>query len=399
MNNKRSLWIIVGLTVLNTIGFTIVFPLFPFLIGTYVPDTQVALTMSALVSVFAVCQFFAAPVFGALSDRCGRRPILIAGLLGSVVGYVLVGVGGALWVLFLGRIIDGLTAGDQSALFAYIADTTEPHERGKWYGYLGGAIGAGFMIGPAIGGVLGSVSITFPFFVTAGIFLLSAICVATLLPESLPPEKRTTHLTLQSFNTFSSFKTIFALPEARKLLILGMFFYVAMNIWQFNAAVFLKDVFQWGPTFIGGIFFLVGVCDILSRVILLPRLLKCWSEKTIGSIGLMGLTAGTALICLSAYLRQPALILVAVVCIVLGEGLFDPSYNARLSLSVDESKQGQLQGTNQSLQALYHMLVPLGAAAVYTYSHGGIFAIASVLFCIGLGLFLKLRTKEQYAAL
>jgi DHA1 family tetracycline resistance protein-like MFS transporter len=167
-----------------------------------------------------------------------------------------------------------------------------------------------------------------------------------------------------------------------------------MNIWQFNAAVFLKDVFLWGPTFIGGVFFLVGVCGILSRVILLPRLLKRWSEKTIGSIGLAGLTTGTALIFLSAFFPSPALFLPAVVCIVLGEGLFDPSYNARLSLSVDDGKQSQLQGTN----ALYHMLMPLGAAAVYTYSHGGIFAIASVLFCIGLVLFFQLKTKAQYAA-
>ena len=117
---------------------TIVFPLFPFLIGKYVSDTRIALVLGMLVSAYALCQFLAAPAFGALSDRYGRKIILIISLLGSVVGYVLLGVGGALWVLFLGRIIDGLTAGNISTLFAYIADSTEPHERGKWYGYLGG---------------------------------------------------------------------------------------------------------------------------------------------------------------------------------------------------------------------------------------------------------------------
>src|SRR6478736_1026923 len=194
MNKKRSLWIVIGLTVLNAVGMTIVLPLFPFLIGSYVPEARVAVVLSALVSVFALCQFLAAPLFGALSDRYGRKPILIISLLGSVVGYALLGIGGALWILFLGRIIDGLTAGNQSALFAYIADSTEPQERGQWYGYLGGAIGVGFMIGPAIGGLLGSTSITLPFFVTAGITLLSVILTAALVPESLPPEKRTTHL-------------------------------------------------------------------------------------------------------------------------------------------------------------------------------------------------------------
>jgi DHA1 family tetracycline resistance protein-like MFS transporter len=394
-NKTRSLWIIVGITVLNAIGMTIVLPLFPFLLEKYVAAKSVAVVMSALFSVFAVCTFFAAPVFGALSDRYGRKSILLISLLGSAVGYMLLGFGGALWVLFFGRIIDGLTAGNQSALFAYISDSTEPHERGKWFGFLGGAIGLGFMIGPAIGGLLGSASITLPFFITAGITIVSMICIAQLLPESLPPEKRTTHLTLKSFNTFSHFKEIFSLKEPRALLIMGAFFYIGLNIWQFNASIFFKDVFMWGPSFIGGIFVLVGICDILSRVIILPQLLKRWTEKTVGIIGLCGLVVGLGLIFSSAYFQSVFLIIAAVACIVLGEGLFDPSYNARLSVSVDESKQGLLQGTNQSLQALYHVIVPLGAAAIYTYSHGVVFGIAAVFMLCGLGMFIKLKTTKH----
>jgi len=393
-NKKRTLWIIVGITVLNAVGMTIVLPLFPFLLEKYVPATSIAVAMSALVSVFAACTFFAAPVFGALSDRYGRKPILLISLLGSAIGYVLLGFGGALWVLFLGRIIDGLTAGNQSALFAYISDSTEPDERGKWFGYLGGAIGLGFMIGPTIGGILGSVSITLPFFITAGITFVSMLCITQLLPESLPAEKRTTHLTLKSFNTFSHFKEIFSLKEARALIIMGAFFYIGLNIWQFNASIFLKDVFMWGPSFIGGIFVLVGVCDILSRVIILPQLLKRLGDRTVGIIGLCGLVVGLGLLFLSAYIPSVFLIIGAVACIVLGEGLFDPSYNARLSVSVNENKQGLLQGTNQSLQALYHVIVPLGAAAIYTYSHGAVFGIAALLMICGLVMFIKLKTTN-----
>jgi DHA1 family tetracycline resistance protein-like MFS transporter len=392
-NKKRTLWIIAGITVLNAIGMTIVLPLFPFLLEGYVPSTSVPVVMSALVSVFAVCTFFAAPIFGALSDRYGRKSILLISLLGSVIGYVLLGMDGALWVLFLGRIIDGLTAGNQSALFAYITDSTEPQERGKWFGYIGGAIGLGFMIGPTIGGLFGSVSITLPFFITAGITLVSMLCITLLLPESLPVEKRTTHLTLKSFNTFSHFKEVFSWKEARVLFIMGAFFYVGLNIWQFNASIFLKDVFLWGPSLIGGVFVLVGICDILSRVIVLPQLLKRWSEQTVGVIGLCGLALGLGLLFLSAYIPSIFIIIAAVACIVLGEGLFDPSYNARLSLSVDESKQGLLQGTNQSLQALYRVIVPLGAAAIYTYSHSAVFGIAALLMLCGLILFIKLKTK------
>lgn len=390
-NNKRTLWIIVGITVLNAIGMTIVFPLFPFLLGLYVPAKDIPFTMSALVSVFAVCTFFAAPVFGALSDRYGRKPILLFSLLGSAIGYILLGAGGALWVLFLGRIIDGVTAGNQSALFAYITDSTEPQERGKWFGYLGGAIGLGFMIGPAIGGVLGAHSVTLPFFITAAITLVSMLAISVLLPESLPAEKRTTHLSLKSFNTFLHFKEVFSLKDARSLLIMGAFFYVGLNIWQFNTTIFMKDVFRWGPSFIGGSFVLIGVCDILSRVIVLPQMLKRWSDRTVGIIGLCGLIAGLGLIFLAVYNQSIYLIVAAIACIVLGEGLFDPSYNARLSMSVDENRQGLLQGTNQSLQALYHVIVPIGAAAIYTYSHGAVYAIAALFMLVGLLLFSRLK--------
>jgi MFS transporter, DHA1 family, tetracycline resistance protein len=305
------------------------------------------------------------------------------------------GVGGALWILYLGRIIDGLTAGNQSALFAYISDITEPEERGKWFGYLGGAIGLGFMVGPTIGGLLGTASVTLPFFVTAAIVTLSMLCVLVLLPESLAPEKRTTHITVKSLNSFSHFKVIFAMPTARALLIVGGFFFIGLNIWQFNAGIFLKDVFLWGPSFIGGVYVLVGICDILSRVVVLPQLLKRWTDGAVGAIGMGGLALGLALLFCSAFVHSIFLVAGGVSCIVLGEGLFDPSYNARLSLSVDENKQGLLQGVSQSLQALYRVLVPLGAAAIYTFSHGAVFGIAAVLMICGLVLFMRLQPQGR----
>ena len=395
MRNKKSLWFIVGITILNAIGMTIVLPLFPFLLGKYVADKQIATTMSMLVSIFAICQFFAAPIFGALSDRFGRKSILLISLLGSAIGYLLLGIGGALWILFLGRIIDGITAGNQSALFAYISDSTEPHERGKWFGYLGGANGLGFMVGPAIGGLLGAKSITLPFYVTAIITFISMACIFIFVPESLSTEKRTKQITWESINTFAHFKEIFSIKSAQSLIIMGDFFYIGLGIWQFNASIFLKDVFKWGPEFIGGVFVLVGICDILSRVIILPQMLKKYSEQTVGIIGLLGLVLGLGLLFVSAYITSVIFIIGAVACIVLGEGLFDPSYNARLSNTVTEDKQGLLQGTNQSLQALYHVLVPLGAAAIYTYNQGAVFGIATLLMICGLLLFINMKKNNS----
>ena len=395
MQNKKNLWFIVGITILNAIGMTIVLPLFPFLLEKYVANTKIAATMSLLVSIFAICQFFAAPIFGTLSDRFGRKPILLISLLGSVIGYLLLGIGGALWILFLGRIIDGITAGNQSALFAYISDTTEPHERGKWFGYLGGANGLGFMVGPAIGGLLGAKSITLPFYVTAIITFISIACIFIFVPESLTTEKRTKQITWKSFNTFTHLKEIFSIKTAKSLIVMGAFFYIGLGIWQFNASIFLKDVFKWGPEFIGGVFVLVGICDILSRVIILPQMLKKYSEQTVGIIGLLGLVVGLGLLFISAFITSVFFIVGAVACIVLGEGLFDPSYNARLSNTVTEDKQGLLQGTSQSLQALYHVLVPLGAAAIYSYNKATVFGIATILMICGLLLFINMNNNNS----
>lgn len=185
MRYQKRLSIIIGIVLLNSIGFSIVLPLLPFLIAQYLPTEQVVIGMSILMSVFAACTFFAAPILGVMSDKYGRKNILIISLLGSVVGYIIFGIGGSLWILFTGRIIDGLTAGNISILFAYISDTVSPHERTKWFGYIGAAMGIGKIGGPALGGLLGSLFIGLPFFITAGLMFVSVLAVCFLLPESL----------------------------------------------------------------------------------------------------------------------------------------------------------------------------------------------------------------------
>ncbi|MCC8424723.1 MFS transporter [Mucilaginibacter sp. UR6-11] len=388
--SKRYIfWIIIGIVLLNSIGMSVVLPLLPFIVGKYLPAQQIVVGMSALLSVFAACTFFAAPVLGALSDRYGRKNILILSLLGSVAGYVLFGIGGALWMLFLGRIIDGFTAGNISTLFAYISDSTEPEERTKWFGYIGSAMGVGKLGGPALGGLLGSIALGLPFFVTAGLIFLSGLAVYFLLPESLAPEKRTKHLTLNSFNIFSHFKSIFSLKKVKLLLIVGVLFYAGLGVFQFNFTLFLKDFYHWGPAIIGGMLTLVGICEIISRAVLLPWLLKRFSERSIGIAGLIGLGTGLGLILASIFMPLVITISLAVIFIITGEGLFDPTYNSKLSQSVDESQQGKLQGVNQSLQSANNMLVPLGAAAIYFYSPGILYATTTCIVLAAVMMYAK----------
>lgn len=392
---KNVLWIIIFVVTLNSIGMSVVLPLLPFLVGKYLPAHQVVFGMSALLSVFAACTFFAAPVFGALSDRYGRKNILIISLLGSVAGYVLFGVGGALWVLFAGRIIDGLTAGNITTLFAYISDSTEPAERPKWFGYIGAAMGIGKLGGPALGGLLGSIDLSLPFFVTAALILLSALVVYFLLPESLAVEKRTKHLTAGSFNTFSHFKDVFSMKAVIPLIVLGILFYVALGIFQFNFIIFLKDIYRGGPAFIGSLLTLVGICEIISRVFLLPWLLKHFKAESIGIAGLVGLAIGLALIVASIYLHSTVIILLAVIFIISGEGLFESTYTGKLSQSVDESKQGKLQGVSQSLQSANSVLIPLGAAGIYFYSPGALYIAATLIMLLAATVYTRFPAKAM----
>jgi len=395
MKSKKQLWIIIGIVVLNSIGLSIVLPLLPFIVGKYLPFQQVVVGMSALMSVFAACTFIAAPALGALSDRYGRKNILIISLMGSVIGYVLFGIGGALWILFLGRIIDGLTAGNISTLFAYVSDSTEPKERAKWFGYIGSAMGIGKLGGPALGGFLGSIAIGLPFYVTAGLIFLSGLAVYFLLPESLAPEKRTKHVTLRSFNTFSHFKDIFSLKDVKLLLVLGVLFYAGQGIFQFNFIIFLKDIYKWGPAFIGSMLTLVGICDIITRALLLPWLLKRFNEKSIGIAGLIGLGTGLGLIVVSTLMPSIIIISLAIIFIISGAGLFEPTYNGNLSQSIDETKQGKLQGVNQSLQSANNVLIPLGAAAIYLYSPGILYATAAFIILAAVIMFMKYIPKTK----
>jgi len=180
------------------------------------------------------------------------------------------------------------------------------------------------------------------------------------------------------------------------MLIVGAFFSIGLTIFHINGSLFLKDVFAWGPGYIGGIMVLVGICDIISRAFLLPQLLKRFDEKAISQVGLIGLTIGMSMIFLSAYVINSILLMAAVAILVLGEGLFDPSYNTELSATVDESKQGRLQGVYRSLHAIYQTIVPLVTAGIYMYDHSAIFGIAAIFMFLALVTLVKFHKTYQH---
>src|ERR1035437_7992207 len=290
-SNSRLIFILFTMF-LNFLGFSILFPILPFMVGKYVHNpSEIAFYVGLILSIFALCQFFAAPGLGALSDKFGRRPILLISLFGSIVGYLFLGFAGALWMLFLGRIIDGLTGGNISTIYAYMADITKPHERGKYFGLLGAAGGVGMIIGPVIGGFLGSIYLPAPLFIAAGITFIDMLFGYFILPESLPINLRSVHFDYKHLNPFQQFSHIFSIDILKRLFISGFICFLAMNgLYAINAG-FFKDVFAWNPAQIGLILFVIGFVDIFSQGFLINKLLPKFGEIKVSILGLI-LTAG-----------------------------------------------------------------------------------------------------------
>jgi DHA1 family tetracycline resistance protein-like MFS transporter len=384
---------------LTIMGFTIVIPVLPFIIGKYVGSGAIGLWVGIIVALYALCQFFAAPVLGAVSDRIGRKPVLIFCLAGSALGYIIFGIGGALWVLILGRVIDGLTGGDISSMFAYVADRTEPQDRGKAFGLLGGAAGIGGLAGPVIGGLLGAVSLTAPLFVAAGVVTLSVLWGVFYLPESLAVEKRSSHFDTKHVNPLAPFKQVLASRKLIVLFLTSFLFFCAGAMMQANISVFLKDILAFGPGRIGIAVSVLAIVDIFAQGYLSGRLMTIFGEKRVAELGLIINATGFFILAALAFVPSIILLFIALVVFNIGDGLYQPSSNGIISNAAPEGMQGQVQGASQGTQSVGRVIGPLVAASVYALGASLPYFIGGSLVVVGFFVLLILLGKSQQAEL
>lgn len=364
--NKKIIAFLIVVVLLNTMGMTIIVPVVPFMTLKYMSNPKdLAVVVGWMVSLYGICQLLVAPGLGLLSDRFGRRPVLFVCLLGSAIGYLLFGLGGALWMLFLGRIIDGLTGGNYSVLFACIADITKPEERGKYFGMVGGFSGVGFILGPVIGGLLASISYSVPFIVAAVVFLLDLIWGFFFLPESLRKEHRVTSIRLRDLNPLKQIGNVFTMANLRWLLLAGFLYALPFAALQSNLTILMKDSLGWNATQAGLVATLVGVVDIAVQGVLVGKLLPIFGDMNLGIGSLMLVAISYLLLGSIALVASPLLLIAGVILFAGSGGLVENALRSLTSRAVGPRQQGMVSGASQSMQSLAMVLGPIFGGVLY----------------------------------
>ena len=347
-------------------GFSIITPVVPFLVQPYISNPgEQAVVVTLLTSVYAVCVFFAAPGLGALSDRYGRRPLLIICLLGSATGYLVFGIGGALWVLFAGRIIEGIAGGSISTLFAYFADITPREQRTKYFGWVSAVAGVGSAIGPALGGLLARFGYAVPMYFAAIITFLNVVYGILYMPESLDRKNRLKKIPFVRLNPFTQLVNVLSIKNLKRLLISAFLLWIPNGSLQAVFSQFTIDTFNWAPALIGLMFSIMGVQDIISQGFIMPKLLKKLSDAQIAILGMVSEIIGYGFIALSAFSSFYPLIIAGMFIFGFGDSIFGPSFNGMVSKSVDSGEQGRIQGGSQSIQALARIIGPILGGQIY----------------------------------
>jgi DHA1 family tetracycline resistance protein-like MFS transporter len=400
-NRKAAIGFIFITLLIDVTGLGLIIPVVPKLIEDLLHTTnisKVALFGGLLTFSYAIMQFLFAPVLGNLSDKYGRRPVLLFSLLGFGLDYVLLAFAPSIGWLFVGRIIAGITGASMTTASAYIADISTPETRAQNFGMIGAAFGLGFIVGPMIGGLLGEMGPRIPFLVAAGLALLNAAYGYFVLPESLDTSNRRS-FDWKRANPISSLKNLSRFPAVAGLIISFFLIYVASHAVQSNWSYFNIEKFKWSPKMIGISLAVVGVLVSLVQGVLVRFVNpKIGNEKSV-YVGLGLYTIGLVLFGLAS---QSWMMFVFLIPYCLG-GISGPGLQAIISGSVPANEQGELQGSLTSIISITSIVGPLVMSNLFAFFTGPIapfyfpgapFMLAAVLMLLSCFFAYKaLRTR------
>ena len=383
MPSKRTSLLIIFLTIfINMVGFGVVIPVLPLYAERFGATTW---EIGWLFGIFSLIQFFASPILGQLSDRFGRRPVLLISTLGTAAGFIIMGIGQTLTMLFVGRIIDGASGGSIGTAQAYVADITAPEDRSRAMGLIGAAFGLGFIFGPAIGGVTAAhFGYSAPMYVAGALALINSALILLILPESHPKEKR--ELTKKREPLFPA---LFQHVEVKPYITVVATYFFMIAGFSIMTAVFALFVFhryQFDEKSTGYLFAMIGLIGTIIQGGLIGRLVKRFGESRLAAVG--------ALILMLSLLWMPltagvAAMVLACCGIAIGNSLLSPTLSGIASRSADAEWQGRALGLMQSLGSLARWIGPVLGGWLLAYDlDGGISIYARTPFYAAAGFLL-----------
>lgn len=387
--------------VLDVLALGIIVPVLPPLVVTFLGgDTaRAAEIYGVFATAWALMQFVASPLLGALSDRFGRRPIILLSIAGLGFDYILMALAPTLGWLFVGRVISGVTSASFATAAAYIADVTPPEQRAKSFGLIGAAFGLGFVLGPVMGGLLGTVSPRLPFWVSAGLCLANALYGLFVLPESLPPERRS-RFSWARANPVGSLRLLRSHPELFALAGVTFLYYVAHEVLPSTFVLYTGYRYNWNPGMVGFTLALVGVCTAIVSGKLVGPIVARIGERT---AALTGLACGA--VAFSIYgLAPTGALFIAGVPVMAFWGLYGPSAQGVMTRRVLPTEQGQLQGAIMGLRGLSGLISPFIFTLTFAtfishptlYLPGAPFLLASLLLAVAFLLAWRVMRKPEH---
>ena len=337
---------------IDLLGYGMVIPLLPFFVERYAAGAAI---VGALGSLYAFVQLFSGPVLGALSDRYGRRPVLLISLFGTALAYLILAQAQSLPMIFVAIAIDGITGGNISTAYAYIADVTTSEDRARGMGLVGAAYGLGLMAGPAIGGLLSAYGLSVPALAACALALSNVTFGLIVLPESLPADQRSSPTSWRALNWISQLASAFQMESTRVLLIAIFALNLAFSGLQTNFPVFSQARFGWDASRNGLFFAFVGVCSVAVQGFLLRWLQPRFGEKCLALTGLLLMSLSLAAVAVASHdwLLYPIVALGA-----LGSGTSIPALTSLVSQRVSAREHGRLMGGTQVVLNLAFIFGP-----------------------------------------